>query len=82
MATIVNNPPAMPAQQSEGGSGVGVIVGVILTIIVILFFAFYGIPSWRGNNQGSAPAPQAAPAQESGGTTIQVPDKINVDVNK
>ncbi len=63
MATIINT----PGTQSESGSGVGVVVGVILAIVVLALLAVYGIPALRGT------APQ-------NGTNIQVPDKIDVNV--
>lgn len=44
MATIINT----PGQTTESDSGVGVIVGVILAIIIIALLAIYGIPALRG----------------------------------
>lgn len=60
MTTVINNP------GGEGGSGVGIIVGVVLAIAIIAIFFIYGLPALRNNN---------------GGTNINVPDKIQVDIN-
>lgn len=54
----------------EGGDGTGVIVGIILLVVVLLFL-WYAFAS--GTFRGFLP---------SGGTNIQVPDKINVNLNQ
>lgn len=48
MATVINN----PGGTSEG-SGMGVVIGVILAIIVIGLFLIYGLPKMRGNTSPS-----------------------------
>ena len=69
MATVVNN----PGTTTEGGSGVNFLLGVILLIVFSLLMIFYGIPMIARSvgNAGVSQAPQ-----------VQVPDKINVDVNQ
>lgn len=47
MATVINNP-------SEGGSGAGTIIGVVVAIILIALLFIYGIPAVRGGG-GTAP---------------------------
>jgi len=69
MTTVVNNPPS----GGDSGSGMGVIVGVILVIVVVLLIIFFGIPMMRDVQ---------APATPNQGNTINVPDKIDVNVNK
>ena len=74
MATIVNNPPVSssqggptaPAEHSD--SGMGFFIGLLVVIVLgVLFFA-YALPAMRSDN--------------SGGTNINVPDRINVNVNQ
>jgi hypothetical protein len=69
MATVVNN----PGTTTDGGSGTGFLFGVILLIVFSLIMIFYGIPyiARSVSNVGVSQAPQ-----------VQVPDKINVDVNQ
>lgn len=48
MPTIINNPPG---QSNEDGSSLGLILGVIITILtVVILFFIYGLPSIRSNN--------------------------------
>lgn len=56
MATIINNP-------SGEGSGIGIILGVILALAVIGIFFVYGLPAMRGN---------PAPADSSNGASINI----------
>ncbi len=59
MATIVNNPGG-----SSDSSGMGIVLGVLIAIIVIVLFFVYGLPRLRGT-----PAP-------SGGNNIDVNLKL------
>ncbi len=59
MATIINNP-----DSSGSDGGVGLILGVILTLVVIILFFMYGLPAIRNN----------------GGTNVNVPDKIDIEI--
>ncbi|MEP7162974.1 MAG: hypothetical protein ABI747_04425 [Candidatus Moraniibacteriota bacterium] len=77
MATIINNPPGnQAAPASDGGSGMGLIVGIILAVVVVFLFVVYGLPAMRGS---ATPQSQNSP---SGGINVNVPDKINVDIKK
>lgn len=65
MATVINNP-------GDGGGGgndssSGVFIGIILAVVVAgaLFF-IYGLPAMRNTDTGP---------------TINVPDKVQIDVN-
>ncbi|MEO5635097.1 MAG: hypothetical protein ABIS26_00040 [Candidatus Paceibacterota bacterium] len=49
MTTVINN----PGQGTSEGSGMGMVVGVILAIILIGLFLVYGLPRLRGNNAPS-----------------------------
>lgn len=66
MATIVNNPPANP--ESSGGSGF--LIGIILLIVFVILFVFYGLP-YLNNYVGRGQAPQ-----------VNIPSKIDVNVNQ
>lgn len=76
MATIINNPPQEQYRRSDtvdravverDTSGVGFLFGIILAIILgVLLFA-YGLPYLRSVTDG--------------GTNINVPDQIQLDVN-
>ena len=69
MATIVNNPPV----NTDNGSGNGFLIGIILLIVFVVLFVFYGLPllgNAGGANQG-AQAPQ-----------VNIPGKIDVNVNQ
>lgn len=48
MATVINNPG-----DNSDGSGMGMVVGVILAIVIIGLFLVYGLPRLRGNNTPS-----------------------------
>ncbi len=64
MTTIVNTPPA----AQESGSGMGMIIGlVVLAVVAYLFFA-YGLPAMRNVQVGT---PQ-----------VNVPSKIDVNINQ
>lgn len=45
MATIINN----PSDGTAAGSGMGVIVGVIVALVVLALFFIYALPALRGN---------------------------------
>ena len=74
MATIINNPPAQsPAPSDGGGSATGIIVGIVLVIIVGFLFFVYGLPAMRGNQDMN---------NNNTGPTINIPDKIDVNIKK
>jgi hypothetical protein len=57
-----------PSDSNNAGSGAGLIIGIVIAIIVLFIFIVYALPALRGSR--------------SAGTTVNVPDKINVNVNK
>ncbi len=57
-----------PDGGSGGGSGVGTVVGLIVLVLIVILFLIYGLPAIRGTNREN-------------NTTIQVPDKVQVDVD-
>jgi hypothetical protein len=63
MPTIINN----PSGTSEGGNGLGMVVGVLLAIVILALFFIYALPSLRTRNNS---------------TNINVPDRIDVNVNR
>jgi len=64
MATIINNP-----STSEGeGSGSAVVLAILVGVLILGgLFVMYRLPAFQGENAGS-------------GTTIEVPDTVQVDV--
>ncbi len=56
--------------QNEKDSGGGFFVGMILVVLFIILFIFYGLPLLQRGGQ------------QSGGTNIQVPEQIDVNVNQ
>jgi len=60
MATIINSPQGDPGHPADEGMGVGMIFGIIVTVLIILvIFFMYGWPAITGYYQ--QPAPQPAP---------------------
>jgi hypothetical protein len=64
--------------DTGGGAGAGMILGVILTIVVLAFAAWFLLGNFRG--------PTTEPARPSGDTNIQInppapPPKVDVQVN-
>jgi hypothetical protein len=56
-----------PDSSSDGG-GAGLVTGIIIAVVIVFLFLVFGLPAIRGNGNR--------------GTTVNVPDKVNVDVNK
>jgi len=57
-----------PTPARDTDSGMGFFVGLLVVIILAVLFFVYALPALR--NSGS------------GGTNLNVPDRINVDVNQ
>jgi hypothetical protein len=57
-----------PPENTDSG-GAGLIIGIVMAIIIVFLFVAYALPALRKNNNNS-------------GTTINVPDKVDVNVNK
>ena len=72
MATVVNN----PGTSTDGGSGSGFLIGVILLIIFAVIVLFYGLPYLTNSVGGGAGAGTGAAPQ------VQVPEKVDVNVNQ
>jgi hypothetical protein len=60
MKTVVNNPGGGTSSES---SGVGLILGVIVAIVLIGLFFVYGLPALQGT---------PSPAAQTGGTNVNV----------
>ncbi len=78
MATIINNPPqyrradtvdrtVVERDVDRERSGVGFLFGLILAILLAVLLFAYGLPYLR--------------SVTNGGTNVNVPDKIQLDVN-
>ncbi len=75
MTTVINNPSGSPEDSSGGGNVVVLIMGVLIAVVLVFLFVVYGLPSMRGTmntTEGGVTVP----------TTVQVPDKIDVNINK
>lgn len=69
MATIVNTPAAAEHTQSSSSSMMNLFIGVVIILLIAGFLMYFGLPMMRSVGS-AAQAPQ-----------VNVPDKINVDVN-
>jgi hypothetical protein len=49
MATVINNP-------GEGGSGAGVIVGLVVAVVLIAVVFIYGLPALRNGTTNETPS--------------------------
>lgn len=65
MATIINT-PAAPAES--GSNGMGFLFGILILILFVVFLFIFGAPYLRRMTSSSAPQ-------------INVPDKVDVNVN-
>ena len=54
-----------PDSGDHSGGGAGMIIGAVILVLVLIIFFVYGLPAIRGTNKG---------------TTVNVPDKIDVNV--
>ena len=79
MTTIINTPPAGNASEGgNGGGGMGMVLGILLAIIIVFLFIVFGWPAMRGTGGGGTPTNSG----DDGGTTYNIPDKIDVNVQK
>lgn len=56
-----------PDSGESTGGGVGLIVGAIILLAIVVLFFVYGLPALRGTDKG---------------TTVNVPEQVQVDVNR
>lgn len=67
MATIINNPPA--SDNSEGPMGIFMMLILVVVLVVVGYLAYvYGLPALQN--------------LQSGGAQINVPSKIDVNINQ
>lgn len=78
MATIVNTPTA-PTSESNG---MGFLLGAVLLIVVALVLVYAFVPALRGAAGQNAAPQNPGTSNGDGGTSIQVPDKIDVNLNQ
>lgn len=58
-----------PGTTSENSSGIGFFAGIVLLIVFMVALLYYGLPALRRSFS-------------FGGTQINVPDQVQVDVNQ
>ena len=63
MATVVNN----PGGTTDSGSGIGMLVGIILLLAIVFLFFAYGLPMLNR----STTTPQ-----------VNIPDQVDVNVQQ
>lgn len=74
MTTIINSPPTQASAPADNGSGLaGILVGVVIVAIIGFLFFIYGLPAMRNVNNANT---------GNGGPTINVPDKVQVEIKK
>jgi hypothetical protein len=71
MATVINNPGV--GTTTDSNSGAGFLVGALVFLVALILILYYGIPALRSAARSTSGA---------SGAQINVPDKINVDVNQ
>lgn len=69
MTTIVNNPPAAATSSDNGGNPMGMILGFVALLVLALVFFAYVLPMLQNARNSSTPQ-------------INVPDKIDINVNQ
>ena len=68
MATTIVN-PAPSNDGSSGNNGMGFLLGAIVLIVFAVLFFVYGLPLLQG-------------LSGNGGTQVNIPDSIDVNVNQ
>lgn len=73
MTTIINT-PAPPPAQSESSSGLaGILIGIAIVALIGFLFFVYGLPAMRGSQNTN---------DTNSGPTINIPDKVDVNIKK
>lgn len=67
MSTVINNPGNRPTNRDDSEGVMGIIVGAVIILLLIIFFAVYGLPMISG----STPA-DAKPADDSSSVNVDV----------
>lgn len=80
MTTVVNNPPATNTGGDNGSGGMGMVLGVLLAIIIVFLFVVFAWPALQGKG-GGTPS-NGGNTDGTGGTTLNIPDKIDVNIEK
>ncbi len=70
MATIINNPSDTRPVVTSEDSGVGIVVGLLVALVLIVLFVMYVLPSMRG--AAVTPATET-PAGASANINLTVP---------
>ena len=87
MATIVNTPAASHEHLVEDSSSnaMNIVLGLIITLIVAFLLFYYGLPLIRTATAPNQTPQQinnyAPPQQGNQAPQINIPDKVNVDIN-
>lgn len=76
MATIINNPGA---GTTESSGGAGTIIAIVIALVVVAALLFVGIPWLRGQSGAGA---NRASVNVPSSIDVNVPEKVNIDVNK
>lgn len=71
MATIINNPSDTRPVVATGDSGVGMVVGLLVALVLIVLFVMYVLPSIRGT--AVTPAATENPAGATANINLTVP---------
>lgn len=77
MATVINNPGTGTATSDTGG-GLGFLIGMVVLLLVVIAFFYYGVPALRSAAGGGGGGATGG----SSGAEINVPDKVDVNVNR
>jgi hypothetical protein len=82
MATIVNTPTHEHVGEESSGGPINLLVSMLVILAVAFLLFYFGLPLLR-NIGGGAPTQinNVAPPQGANAPQINIPDKINVDVN-
>lgn len=72
MTTIINAPPTVAVPSEESSGLVGIITGIVVLAVIGFIIFVYVLPVVRESQRSYVPS----------GSTITVPDTINVNLKK